>query len=133
MRQIFESKVSSLVGSIAEKMSMETEEQKSLAIVRKAMEYTALHYKDPSLSLQDVADFAGVSRNYFSTVFKEYKDKKYWDYLSEYRIEEAKKLLKETVKTNYEIALDIGYKSEYHFSRKFKIITGMTPKEYRKY
>lgn len=120
VRQIFESKVSSLVGSIAEKMSMETEEQKSLAIVRKAMEYTALHYKDPSLSLQDVADFAGVSRNYFSTVFKEYKDKKYWDYLSEYRIEEAKKLLKETVKTNYEIALDIGYKSEYHSAENSK-------------
>ena len=79
-----------------------------------------------------MADYVGVSRNYFSSVFKEYTDKKYWDYLSEYRIEKAKQLLKETSKTNYEIAEKIGYKSEYHFSRKFKEIVGMVPKEYRR-
>lgn len=131
-KSILEARMLDVLHSIEERMQEESEEQKVLSIVRKAWEYTAVHYQEESLSLQDVAEYAGVSRNYFSTVFKEYTGKKYWDYLSEYRIEEAKKLLKETGKTNYEIALEIGYKSEYHFSRKFKQVAGVSPKDYRK-
>ncbi len=131
VKGIFEKRIIQILHSIAEKMDVETQQQET-AIIRKAVEYTAGHYSEADLSLQDVADYAGVSRNYFSTLFKEYKDKKYWDYLSEYRIEKAKKLLRETRMTNYEIALEIGYKSEYHFSRKFKVLTGMSPREYRR-
>ena len=57
---------------------------------------------------------------------------KIWDYVTRLRIEYAKRLLQNTDKTNYEISNLIGYKSEYHFSRKFKKLVGISPSQFRK-
>jgi YesN/AraC family two-component response regulator len=56
----------------------------------------------------------------------------FWENVTKKRINMAKRLLKETNKTNYEISHLIGYESEYHFSRKFKEIMGMNPAAFRK-
>lgn len=104
----------------------------SLYIVKMAKSYTREHYQDAGLSLQEVADAAGISRTYFSGIFKELTGEKYWDYLSNYRIEKAKILLKETGLTQAEISEKVGYNSEYHFSRKFKELVGISPNKFRK-
>lgn len=108
------------------------EEHGNLYIVKRAKSYTKEHYQDIGLTLQEVADVAGISRTYFSSAFKELTGEKYWDYLSRYRIEKAKTLLKETGLSQAEISEKVGYSSEYHFSRKFKEIVGISPNKFRK-
>lgn len=101
-------------------------------IVRTAKQYTKEHYQDKGLSLQEVADVAGISRTYFSKVFKENTGEKYWDYLSAYRIRKAKELLCNTNLRQAEIRQRVGYESEFHFSRKFKELAGMSPNKFRR-
>ncbi|MDO4490244.1 MAG: response regulator [Lachnospiraceae bacterium] len=104
----------------------------SAYIVKCAKEYTKIHYQDSKLSLQEVADVAGISRTYFSKVFKDITGKKYWDYLTEYRIRKAREFLINTNLKQLEISQMVGYESEFHFSRKFKELTGMSPNKFRR-
>lgn len=83
-------------------------------------------------AVQEAADFVGLSRNYFVTVYKEYANRGYWDYVTELRIEKASQLLMSTDWPIAYIARYVGYESEYHFSRKFKGIVGVSPSKYRK-
>jgi two-component system, response regulator YesN len=53
------------------------------------------------------------------------------DYLAIVRIEEAKRLLRNSLLKVYEIAEKVGYKSNSYFSAVFKESCGMTPLEYR--
>lgn len=101
-------------------------------IVSIAKEYTREHYQDKALSLQEVADATGISRTYFSKIFKEMTGEKYWDYLSRYRIQRAKELLRGTNQGQAEISEQVGYGSQFHFSRKFKEIVGLSPNQFRK-
>lgn len=101
-------------------------------IVRIAKEYTKQNYQKKELSLQEVADAAGISRTYFSKMFREMTGEKYWDYLSRYRIDKAKELLLNTNFGQARISEEVGYSSEFHFSRKFKEIVGMSPNKFRK-
>ena len=101
-------------------------------IVRVAREYTMEHYQEKDLSLQEVSDAVGISRTYFSKAFKEMTGEKYWDYLSAYRIEKAKELLCNTSLGQAQISEQVGYGSEFHFSRKFKEIVGMSPNKFRR-
>lgn len=101
-------------------------------IVRVAKNYTKEHFQDAELSLQEVADAVGISRTYFSTTFKELTGEKYWDYLTGYRMEQAKILLQDTNMSQAEISEQVGYSSEFHFSRKFKEIVGISPNRYRR-
>lgn len=105
---------------------------KNFLAVSKAKEYGYKNFMKYDFSIQHVSDFTGLSKNHFSKIYKEVTGENYWDFISRIRIAEAKKLLKSTNKTNFEISKMIGYESEFHFSRKFKEITGMTPVQYRK-
>lgn len=128
LRDILEEKLRELQVFITK----QGEEHGNLYIVKRAKSYTKEHYQDIGLTLQEVADAAGISRTYFSSTFKELTGEKYWDYLSRYRIEKAKVLLKETGLSQAEISEKVGYNSEYHFSRKFKEIVGISPNKFRK-
>lgn len=101
-------------------------------VVKIAKEYTREHYQDKELSLQEVSNAVGLSRTYFSKAFKEMTGEKYWDYLSAYRIEKAKELLCSTNLGQAEISEKVGYGSEFHFSRKFKEIVGISPNKFRR-
>ena len=52
-------------------------------------------------------------------------------YLLHYRMARAAQLLKETRRTIGEIAGQVGYANQLHFSRAFKNVHGVSPREYR--
>ena len=56
----------------------------------------------------------------------------YSDLIGEIRFEAAARLLMETDATALEIALEVGYEDPSHFSRAFKRIAGISPREYRR-
>lgn len=109
------------------------DESREKLMVIKANIYTEEHFTNADFSVRQVAEHIGMSRNYFVTVYKETAHTGFWDYVTERRIEKAKELLITTEDTAGNIARSVGYASEYHFSRKFKEITGMTPNKYRKW
>ncbi len=99
--------------------------------INRAKEYINSHF-DENINLTNICKYAGVSKNYFCNLFKKETDKNIWDYLTDIRISNAKKLLESTDLKNYEISLKIGYEDTAYFSKLFKKTTGLTPREYRK-
>ena len=101
-------------------------------IVQRAKDYAREHYAAAGFSLQAVADYVGLSKNHFSRVFHETTGIKFWDYVTQLRIEKAKELLKESNRPNSEICHEIGYESEFYFSKVFKRVVGIAAQEFRK-
>ncbi|MBP1991723.1 helix-turn-helix domain-containing protein [Paenibacillus eucommiae] len=92
--------------------------------------YIAGHFAE-NFSLDDVAEYIGVTKQYICHLFKEHYHKTFIDYLSEYRIEKAKGLLGETRTQISEIGRMVGFNSNSYFAKVFKQYTGITPTEYR--
>lgn len=85
---------------------------------------------DKVITLHDVASQLNISSGYLSTIFKQYTGVSFIDYVTELKIGEAKRLLKESNYKIYEIAQMTGYENAYYFSKVFKKVTGMTPSEF---
>lgn len=98
---------------------------------RMAVAYINEHYADCDLKLPDILEHLGVSRSYFSTVFKEKTGQSFVEYLTNLRMEKAKEYLRETGLCTYEIAERIGFADPHYFSLTFRRRTGMTPKQYK--
>lgn len=113
-------------------VSIICKERQEYFVIRRTKQFTDERYSDSSLTLQEVADYVCFSKNHFSKVFRDLEGKTYWDYLTEYRMKQAKWLLNNSLKSINEISLAVGYVSVNHFSRKFKEIEGISPIQYRK-
>lgn len=87
--------------------------------IHTCMEFMEIHATE-GISVQQVADFAGVHRSYFSNMFANQVGMSPMKYLQMIRMEKAKRLLKETDATVTEIALSLGYPNLYSFTRAFK-------------
>lgn len=105
-------------------------EKETNYFIKAAKEYIAEHYSE-NISLTDVAEAAGISSGYLSTLFTQYEKCGFVDYLNKVRIERACCYLEQKKLKNYEIAYKVGFRDEKYFSKVFKKITGMTPREYR--
>ncbi|WP_138420550.1 response regulator [Aquibacillus sediminis] len=90
------------------------------------------NYYDKSISLEEVADWLGISSYYLSKLFKDKYQVTFIEYLTAKRLQKAKELLLDQTVPLKEIALSIGYKDPNYFSRVFKKETGTSPSEYRK-
>jgi AraC-like DNA-binding protein len=101
-------------------------------IVKRAKNYTRLHYTQVEFTLHDVAEYVGLSRNHFSSLFHKTTGQKFWDYVTQLRIEKAKEMLKQSSCSNFEISRAIGYESEFYFSKIFKKVVGTTAQQYRR-
>ncbi len=98
--------------------------------IRKALEYMALHYAE-DISLHDIADYVGLSENYFSNLFKQETGENLITYINKVRIENAKKILKNKSLKVYEVAEAVGYKNATYFSTMFKKVTGISISEFK--
>lgn len=93
--------------------------------------YMAEHYTK-ELTVAKLASLVNLSPNYFAERFKEKYGATVMGFLSELRMQEAKRLLKKGNRKIKEIAYAVGFKDEFYFSRKFKQQLGMTPTAYCK-
>lgn len=107
------------------------QDNQNIGLVHKIKRYMADH--DPAeLSLDSLAEELKLSPQYVSRVFKDAFGKNFKDYLTDCRIDAAKKLLRSGNQSISDIALEVGYKDPNYFCRIFKKVTGTTPKEFRK-
>lgn len=84
------------------------------------------------LTLKDVANQLYLNAMYLGQLFKKETKKSFSQYLNHFRVDKAKQLLASSEYNINEVAQMIGYNNTTYFSKKFKKIVGMTPKEYRK-
>lgn len=83
------------------------------------------------ISMQDVARHMNYSEAYFCKLFKQCFNRNFTSYLTEYRMEEAKRMLKESTVNVKEIGKAVGYPDSNYFTKVFRRITGKSPTEYR--
>lgn len=99
-------------------------------LVKMAQEYISEHYTE-NISLSKVAEVIGISSGYLSTMFTQNMECGFVDYLNWVRIERACCYLEQNYLKTYEIAYKVGFRDEKYFSKVFKKLKGMSPKEYR--
>ena len=100
-------------------------------IVREAYEYINENFCS-DCSLGRIASAVHISPNYLHTVFCEQIGMTPFEYVTEKRIEKAKKLIACGEYSMLEIALETGFCSQSHFNKVFKTKCGITPAQYKK-
>jgi len=98
-------------------------------LVQHTVQYMVQHY-DEDLTVEQLANMAGMVRWQYSQQFRTLTGQKPTDYLAHIRINEAKELLRNSTQPLSKIARQVGFKDEYYFSRCFHKLTGNTPREY---
>jgi len=117
------------VSEICRNTVMNREEQSNSIIVKAKLYIDQYYYK--GISLDDVSREVDISPYYFSKLFKEETGQNFIYYLTNIRIEKAKKLLTDEALSIKEIGIKVGYSDPNYFSRIFKKNVGQTPTEYR--
>lgn len=83
------------------------------------------------ISMQDAARVMNYSDAYFCKLFKQCFDQNFTSYLTNFRVNEAKKLLKDRNISVKDVGMRVGYYDSNYFAKVFKRVTGMIPSEYR--
>ena len=100
-------------------------------IVVKAQEYMKAHYGE-SIRLCDIAGIVNLSPNYFHTIFSEARGQTPREYLEEYRVSVAKRLLLTTQLTLSEIAEQCGFHNQQYLTTVFKSHVGCSPAQFKR-
>ncbi|MBE5889196.1 MAG: response regulator [Lachnospiraceae bacterium] len=100
-------------------------------VVREVTTYIEKNYADEELSLNMLASLVNFSPNHLSMIFSQETGQTFIKYLTDYRMNKAKVLLKGSSKKSSEISAEVGYKDPHYFSYLFKKTQGMTPTQYR--
>jgi AraC family transcriptional regulator len=103
--------------------------------------FTASHYKrvldfvadrfGGQITIEEMARVAGLSPAHFSRLFKNVLGDSPYQFVMDYRVEQAKRMLSEPARSMADIALACGFADQAHFSRIFKRLTGQTPRTFR--
>ncbi len=101
-------------------------------VVDTVIKYIDEHYADEELSLNFLASYVNFSPNHLSMMFSQQTGVSFIKYLTDYRMNKAKELLRCTNKRSVDISIMVGYKDPHYFSYCFKKYQGMTPTQYRK-
>lgn len=98
--------------------------------IREALTFIDQNYQR-DISIEEIAEVCGLNRSYFGKVFRDAVGESPQTYLLHYRMVRAAQLLKETRLSIGEIAGMVSYTNQLHFSRAFKNVHGVSPREYR--
>lgn len=99
--------------------------------IHKIINYIEQNY-DRKIKLEDIAQHIHLNQSYISTLFKEQMGISVSDYILNYRLSVAKKLLINSKEMSInDIALQVGFFDAAHFTKTFKSYYSITPKDYR--
>ena len=101
-------------------------------LLRPALDYIAENYYLPEITNDCLAQLCGISTVYFRKCFEAVCGVSPIRYLHNFRIRKAKDLLFSDYGSISQVAESVGYNSLYHFSKMFKVYTGLSPTQYIK-
>jgi len=97
----------------------------------RTVQYIHDNYQN-DITITDLCRLVSLNRTYFSTIFKNHMKIAPYDYLINYRIDQACNLLTKTTLPVSEISSMVGFRDPINFSLRFKKIVGKSPSAYRK-
>ncbi|MCR4580147.1 MAG: response regulator [Treponema sp.] len=100
-------------------------------VILKAKQFIEENYADQNTTLTSVAQAVCLSPNHFSAIFSQECKSTFIEYLTNVRIENAKRLIRDTDMKGYDIAYECGFSDPHYFSYIFKKNTGLSPREYK--
>lgn len=98
--------------------------------IKEALAFMEQNFQN-DISVEDIAATCGLNRSYFGKIFKESLGKSPQEFLLSYRMIKATELLKLTNLSIGDISNAVGYANQLHFSRAFKNMYGLSPREWR--
>lgn len=99
--------------------------------IKSVLEYIEQQYQS-EITLNALAEVAGMNPKYFCRIFKEITQQTPMDYVIFFRIEQAAKLLSSTNLSVIETGMECGFNDCSYFIRTFKRLKNITPNQYRK-
>jgi AraC-like DNA-binding protein len=100
-------------------------------LVRKA-KFIMMQNLTQNINIEEIANTLTVGYSRFRKEFKKYTGMSPAHYHNELRLQEARKMLAFTEKSIKQISIELGYESDFYFSRLFRAKTGNSPSEFRK-
>jgi len=107
-----------------------SQDARKVTQISPAINYIDANYDKP-ITLADIARASYISVSRLAHIFKEQMGITLIDYLTSVRIERAKQLLLATEQSCTEICFQVGYNNQSYFTRTFKRLVGMTPRQFR--
>ena len=98
--------------------------------IKEAITYIEQNFQN-DISIEDIAVSCGLNRSYFGKIFREEMGKSPQEFLISYRMTKATELLKLTRLSTADIGNGVGYPNQLHFSRAFKNVYGISPRQWR--
>ena len=98
--------------------------------IKEALNYIEQNFQN-DISIEQISAFCGLNRTYFGRIFKETVGSSPQQFLLNYRMTKAAELLKLTGLSISDIGNAVGYPNQLHFSRAFKNVYGISPREWR--
>ena len=98
--------------------------------IKEAINYIEQNFQN-NITVEDIAAVCGINRSYFGKIFRNSIGRSPQEFLMNYRMVKATELLKLTSLSIAEIGSAVGYENQLHFSRAFKTIYGVSPREWR--
>ncbi|MFD2700494.1 helix-turn-helix domain-containing protein [Paenibacillus shunpengii] len=120
-----------MLSRTAVKEIQEQRKRKEFSTIFQVEQYVNQEFRE-NLRLQELAQKFHMNANYLGQAFKQQTGKSFREYLNDKRIDEAKRLLRQSSKCIADVAVHSGYLSTDYFISQFKRMTGMAPSQYRK-
>lgn len=113
-------------------MNSVNEKKKFTPMVLLTIKYIEDNYYSNDLNINDIAERLEVTSSYMSKLLKKETGLSFIDYLTNIRIKKAMYIMEDPTIKIYDVAELVGYSNQYYFSRAFKKVIGVSPKEHRR-
>lgn len=122
-----------LMGVFLQEVEMHTHPVHMTAdTIRSAIDFLTLNYQNPEITLKNIADAVYLNPDHFGRLFKQMTGQSPIQYLRRLRIEQSCFLLHNTTDSIDAISRQVGFEDAYYFSRVFKEVKGICPRNFRR-
>lgn len=121
----------SLITNSSEKKTSSTMQTKSLEKMKTILKYVEEHYSEP-ISIEDMAAISYYSKSHFMKFFKSHMGMGFIEYLNDYRLTMAERILQSREDSVLNVAQSCGFDNLSYFHRLFKRKYGVAPGRWRK-
>ena len=98
--------------------------------IKEAIHFIEQNFQN-NITVEEIASVCGINRSYFGKIFRKSIGRSPQEFLMNYRMVKATELLKLTSLSIAEISSAVGYENQLHFSRAFKTVYGISPRQWR--